>query len=264
MTTSPWEHLQSTLMTYYNRDVREAFRDDIADDDFTTPEGVLRNSCLIKDNDTATMCNIKMMNFLFVRQRKQLLDGILIGKPEYGMDGAVPYHPQVTIFLEEKDRDYRRRIQKHSRDEHPRKKVVQVSFRYMDKTSETFGQGEISRLKIAIPQIFTPTYRFKTGRFKHSYRDPQNGYRMILSGYSKQESRELIDKVLQLRNNQPNWDYFTASTSDKSFSTKESITVLGKRQRLPARRQVAEVYFRKAELYLYGIQKPISLFDRHV
>ncbi|MEM9805135.1 MAG: hypothetical protein AAF959_07625 [Cyanobacteria bacterium P01_D01_bin.56] len=260
--SSDWEHLQSAMMTYYNRQVKEAFRNDIADDDYTTPEGVLRNACLIKDNDTAPMCALKMLNFLFIRQRDDLLD-VSVGNVE-PFDEPVEYRPQVTLFFEEKESEYQQRVGSFSRNEHPRKKRMRLSFRFANETSETFSQSQLNVLKNEIPTRFPKSYSFRTGRFKHSYRDTQRGYRLILAGYSEAESRELITKVLTLQNHIPDWDFFTESTSSRNFSTKKTVRVLSKTYKLPAKRQVARVYLRKAELYLYGIQKPIELFSRYI
>lgn len=263
MSNQDWESLQSSLMLYYNRMVRESFRTDI-DEAGDTPESFLLRSCLIKDNDTAPMVSIKMLNFFFARNGYGKMDEIIYGIPVSQYDESVVYRPQVTLFFEETQIDYEQRIPSQSQRLNTRKKRVQVSFRYMNETQTTFNQAEVNRLKNELRTTFPLTYKFKTGRAKLSYRDKPNGYELIISPYTETEGRELITKVLALRNNTPDWELSTVSKSNRNYNTTERQTILGKSYKKPSRRQIAEVKLKKATLHLQGLPKPIILLDRFI
>ncbi|WP_346291609.1 hypothetical protein [Sphaerothrix gracilis] len=264
---SEFEHLQSSLMLYYNREVRKAFREDISDDDYASPEAVLRNNCLIKDNDTAAIMTIKMLNFFMVRQNRGLLDEIIYGIPAGMYDEVVTYRPQVILHFEEPTSLYDPRAAKEvaAGNVKPRRKRVRASFRYMNATAESFSSAEKTRVTNAINQQFPISYKFKTGRLKLSYKDKQHGLELVVAPYTKAEGLDFIKRILDVRPEVPfNEEFLSESVSGKNFNKVERKQILGKQYQLPKRRPIATVKLKRADLHLHGMMKPVILLERYI
>ncbi|MGF1535365.1 MAG: hypothetical protein ACFB4J_02605 [Elainellaceae cyanobacterium] len=249
-----FENLQSVYMRVYNRMVRESFREDIPDDAFSTPEAQMRYACLIKDNDTATMMQLRSNLFLMIREEAARLQAPIYGIPTAEYQEAVRFRPQVQLHFEE------------PRDEaaaaNRERKRVRASFRLMNKTPETVTQTDMTALRNRIAQQFPRSYRFRTGRYKLSYRHREEGLELVIPPYTEPEGRQFISKVLLVAGATPEWDRLTVSTyPDRNFNRREYARILGRRRRLPQQRPVANVYLKKAELKLHGMLTDAQLYE---
>jgi hypothetical protein len=251
MPSNDFENLQSVYLRTYNKLVKKSFRADIDDDDFATPESQMRNACLIKDSDTATMMVLRSNLFYIVRGEARALHPPIYGLPAQDYHESVKFKPQVIFLFQESRED----ASKAKR----RPKTVRASFRLNSKTTSNITQADIDRLTTKIKGQFPATYRFKTGRIKASYRDKDRGLELVLSPYSTNEAKTLITKLLSAQgvietgSDSPDWTKLSLSQKAVSnFDVNEYVRVLGKRKALPKRRPVTTVSLRRVELFLHG------------
>lgn len=254
MPTNDWEQLQSVYLRIQNRIVREDFSGVIADDDIVTPEGALRYACMLKDNDTADMTLLRLWLFYIVREHAKRLQAPMYAYPVDDYQEVRTFRPQILLEFWELQAEARR----NNRDIVRRR----ASFRLMNETSSTVTESQISAIGNRIRTAFPTSYRFKTGRFKCSYRDVSNGIELIAQPYSQAEGKEFIGKVLQAANIPPDWDRFTVSQyPSRNFNTQQYQTILGKSVKLKKRRPIANTYLRRATLHLHGRTESVILYE---
>lgn len=259
MPTNNWEQLQSVLMKVYNREVRENFREDIPDDDITTPESALKYACLIKDNDSVAMAQLRMMLFYNVRNKGSQLPEIWT-IPDFQPDVYNATRPQVIMLFAEKDDDYKRR-------KADRRKVVRVSFRLMNETSESLTEANINTLRNKINLEFPRSYFWTTGTYKCTYTDKENGLSLILPPESPGEGKSFVNKVLDVVGVPFDGDKWSVSNRPaQNFRERKTKYVAAQQKavNLPNRRPTAKVYLDKVELNIYGTQGNYLLIDRYI
>lgn len=261
--SSPFERRQNTLRQLHNREVREVFSDVV---DPTTdgtpydptkvtaldsPRRVLRSDCLIEDGDS----------FAEMWQKKELLkymkdDDVPVLLPNYDdVPITVTTKPHVHLyFLEKKSTAIlarRRRVD------------ALISFRITEKTVTTITRTDLNELKREINLAFPPSFVLNKGRIKYSYRDKENGFEFVLSLRSETEAKDVITKVLAVRDKTPDWDNLRSSTSEKNFDLTKNINILLVNQNLPKQRPIADCYLRKAYV-TFGRFKTETLIERLV
>lgn len=249
--SNEFENLQTVYMRTYNRLVQQSFRENIPDDDFSTPESQMKNACLVKDNDSASIMQLRVDLFFMVREEGKRLHPIHYEMPLPEWESTF-YRPQVILRFEEVRPPGGRVVNP---------KTVRVSFRLTNETAETITQTEVDGLSRRIEQQFPRSYVFKTGRYKMSYRDKSHGYELILSPYSRAIGERMIGKVLAVGGHEPDWERMTVSEApQRNYLRDEYIRVLGNRQMMPKRRRVAEVILKKAVLKVHGQLADIPLY----
>jgi hypothetical protein len=76
----------------------------------------------------------------------------------------------------------------------------------------------------------------------------------------------LINKVLDLQSHTPDWKFLKSNIADdenESFPYNPgSQTILGKSRRKPRRRPMVDVRFQYATATIWGLNKPMALYDR--
>jgi hypothetical protein len=255
---SSWEHLQTVLMMTYNRIVREEFRDVAGADwegDISTPRASLRVACTIRDDDSAVMCQLRMMLFYITLRGASDLHPPLYTTPTELYQTIFKFHPQVSLYFREDLEDV---------EEGYKPIDAVISFRLMNETSQSLSPVNAQTLATKIYSIFggrTP-YRWRKGRVKLMYKDVDRGYDLKVHAYSETEGREVIAKVLGLQNHSIDLDYLNVSER----ATPPAIVpptqyVYGESRRMPRTRPVGWVRFRYAELHIHGVDKAITLVD---
>lgn len=253
-----WELLQQVLMQVQNRIVREEFSDITQDDDspITTPRAKLKSVCLLKDADSAAVTLNKLMLYYIILRKAQDLQIPVYGIPITEFQETVEFRPQIRLyFLQDLD----------SVPEGDSPTTAEISFRLMNETSATITEAELRTIANRIKAEFGAAggYRWRKGRIKASYRDLQNGYRFILSAFSEAEAKEVITKILSIRNKTPDWDYLTISEAKRNFPvTPGNHLVLGKSRRKPKQRPVAYVRFIYSSAAIWGLPNDVLLYDR--
>ena len=261
---SPAEHLQDILKKTLNREVREWFSD-VGDEnwqpDVTTPRASLRVACTHQENDTMDITILRMLFFQMLVKGLLSDADIFSNMPFYSIpidtyQQVNRFMPQVTLFFCEDLQDVETGY---------RPIEAQVSFRLSGETNETITEAKAQTLANKIRTEFATNngYRWRKGRVKTAYRDPERGYNLFIYAYSESEARELISKVLDLQNHSIDNDKLVISSLGQNPPIVPSTKhIYGKSRRLPRIRPVGYVRFQWAEMHVWGIPNPITLVDR--
>ena len=245
--SSPFERRQNTLRQLHNREVREVFADvyDAPTDGtpydpskvtaLDSPRRVLRTDCLIEDNDSFADMWMKAKILEYMKDTDAPL--------------LLPNYDDIPITVKDKPHVHLVFIEKKSTAITNRRRRVQalISFRITDKTISTITRTDLTELKREINLAFPSSYTLNKGRIKYSYRDKANGFEFILSLTSESEAKEIITKVLGIRDKTPDWELLRAATApDANFTVRKTVSVLQTLEKLPLLRPLAVCYFRKA------------------
>ena len=251
---SEWEHLQDQIRRIHNKQVRDYFSDITVDDDLATPRASLRHACIMKDEDTATMAQLRLWLFEVTAGHAKSLQPDIYGLPVTTFQEENKFSPQVQLyFLEPTQRT----------DSGYPQVEGEISFRLTESQYENITPAEAKSLATRIKSVMaTPPFVWKKGRTICSYKDHAKGYRLKLFVTSETEARRVIEQVLDIRNHTPDWENLTVHESRKSFPiTPPNKTIYGKSRKTPRQRPRADVRFRYAALHLYGLPNPITLVD---
>ncbi|MGB7416726.1 MAG: hypothetical protein WA902_21170 [Thermosynechococcaceae cyanobacterium] len=253
---SPWEHLQSTVRQVHNRIVRQEFSDLGEDDDITIPRGSLRVASLIDDNDNASMIMLRFWLFYIMIRKASDMQAPIYGIPAVTFQESWATIPQIILHFRE-DRD----------DVDPDYQPVraEIKIRWRNQTPSTISNAEVNVLANKINSLFATAkgYRWHKGRLKASYKDKEKNYNLVLFAFSESEARRVIEQVLDIQSDTPDWDNLTLHESQKTFQIIPPLkTIIGKQRRTPRQRPVAYVRFRRAELHVHGLTQHIVLVDR--
>lgn len=256
-----WEHLQSTVMSAYNRFVRDEFRDSPDDDGISTPRGSLRVACLGKDNDSAPMLAIRMMLFYFTVGKAQALQRPVYGYPTGSVDEVRRFRPQVTLHFSENYEDV-------DLDDGFQPVYGQCSFRLMNETSTSLTESELRSLgqRIKTNLGVGAGFVWRKGRQLLTYTDKDGGLSLQVSCTSEAEGRRVVQEVVGLTSRTLDWsnaNYKENLEASEAFPTNPgSQTILGRSRKKPRRRPVANVIFRYATIAVHGLPNPIILYDK--
>lgn len=253
---SPWEHLQSVLMRVHNELVAEEFRDVSGDDDINVPRSSLRLACRIRDDDTSTMCLIRIWLLMGYIRRASAFHPPLYIQPVEEFQAKAKYKPQITLYFEQD-------LSSIPEGKYPVEGYV--SFRLHNETSQSISNSELTSLGNAIKREFGAGggFRYSKGKKRFLYQEQDRGYDFRLHVVSESEARELITKVLSVRNHTPNWSELKEVRSEKTYSDNPGTEViLGKPRPRPRQRPTATVRFQYAEISIHGIPNSIVLYDR--
>ena len=262
--SSEFERRQNTFIQLHNREVREVFADVVdATTDGTpydaskiTPQNsarrVMRRDVLMTDNDS----------FSEMWMKRELLKFM---KDDDNNSIILPNYDDIPISVKDKPHVHLHFIEKKSTAIIARRRRVEtlISFRITDKTISTITQTDLNELKREINLAFPSTYQLKRGRFKYSYRDKENGFELILTLLSETEAREVITKVLSIRDKTPDFEILKTSTSEKNFTIRKNVFILNQIEKLPLERPITDCYLQKAMVTL-GKFKKIPLITRAV
>jgi hypothetical protein len=249
-----FEHLQDLIRLEHNKAVKAYFKNQ-DDDDISTPKASLKHACLIKDEDTASMTQMRQWLFEITCGHAQALQRPVYGIPWYEIQSERTFKPQVKLYFLE---PYNFTI--HGDGKTPQAEG-EITFRLMDQSSETISRSNAETLARAIKSIFaTPPFTWNKGRFKCTYSDKERGYELKLLVTSKTEAERMIRAVLDIRNHSFDRDYLQFIDNDRSYPANPGThRVYGRNVQRFARRRTADVKFRFAQLLIWGKQNPINL-----
>lgn len=81
----------------------------------------------------------------------------------------------------------------------------------------------------------------------------------------KTEGKRVVEQVLDIKGDSPNWEYLNLVTNDQPMNKYPTIpereVVLGESRRMPRSRPIADVRFRYARLQLPGTGAIVNLVD---
>lgn len=254
------EHLQGCVRRWYNREVRDYFRDLNIDDNWSPNLNVSRENlakaCFHLDTDNLITTQMRLQLFNEIRGQAHRVP--YYGIPVTSFQESRKFQPQISLFFQEDfedvDPDYSP-VHGH------------IGFRLMGSASITKAQAEVfaNRVKLAFGNGGSG-YIWRKGKDMASYTDWAKGYQLQLLTRSNSEAREIITKVLDIQNDVPNWakmNYSENAEPMEAYPTiPESEMIYGELRREPRKRPIAAVRFWHALLHIHGIAAPIVLYDR--
>jgi hypothetical protein len=259
---SPAEHLQDLISNIQNKIVRAEFSD-VGDDnwvrDISTPRGSLRVACTHQEADSLAMCQLRLDLFYLVLKKAKDFHPNIYGIPSGDFQEIAKFYPQVQLYFEEKFSEAERGYSQLR---------TQVSFRLTNETSQTFTIGEALNLANRIKALFNVgdnPFFFKRGKELATYVDQAKGYYFQLYIFDETNAKKIIEQVLDIRNNTPDWSLLKVSKNSNPAAAYPTIpptkNILAKSIRQPRQRPVGTVRFTSAIVHLYGRLEPLVLYD---
>ncbi|MBN3959253.1 hypothetical protein [Nostoc sp. NMS8] len=92
---SEFEHLQDLVRLEHNKAVKAYFKNQ-EDDDISTPKASLKHACLIKDEDTAAMTQMRLWLFEITIGHAQSLQTPIYGIPVQELQRESKFRPQIV------------------------------------------------------------------------------------------------------------------------------------------------------------------------
>lgn len=242
----------------FNAEVYRWFKD--LDNNSNSSRLALRNSLLIQANESRTSALFKVQYFReFVQQVHNKPD--IYSAPHQETDAKRRHKPQINLYFRET-----------YNNKNKGKGLVagEISFRIMDKESETITQANLQQYANKIKQLFVPTtssnkFVWKKGKILVSYNDWNKGYALQLLVPNETEGKRIIKQVLSIKNDTPDWENMNVIENEEPLqrypTNPGTITILGRRESKPVVRPVVNVTFQYAYALLWAKAKPIILVD---
>lgn len=254
------EHVQSVIRKWMNREIRDYFSDlggDEWDPDLTTPRGALRYACEHKDADSLIMTQIRWQ--LFERIRLQRFQVPYYGIPITSFQEQRKFRPQIQLYFQE---DLEDTIDTYA------PVSGSISFRLMDHTEATLNPTVAQTLANRIENRFSDGggYVWRKGKTMCTYTDWSRGYQLQLLARTENDARQLIDRVLYIQSDAPDWSKFNVNENAEPATAYPTVpemdVIYGKSRRRPRKRPIADVRFQYATLNIHGLVNPVPLVDR--
>lgn len=248
-----WENLQDLVRKDHNRAVSEYFKNQ-PDNDISTPKSRLKHTCRIKDADTATMTLMRMWLFEITIGHAQSLQTPISGIPTQELQRITKYKPQVKLYFQEE-------FDSQVHTERKRLATAEITFRLMDKESDTIDRRFVEKLAADIKKyIAKPPLVWAKGWYKCTYTDISSGYDFRLMVKSENEGIRVIKQVLSIRDEVYQEKFLQFIDHKRTYSNNPGThRVYGRNVTKPIERPRVDVKFRHAQLLIYGQPNPINL-----
>ena len=106
----------------------------------------------------------------------------------------------------------------------------------------------------------TPRFTWEKGWYTLTYADQQRGYNLRLLVRSKAEGERIVRHVLEVQEHPFERDYLQFIENDRTYPQNPGThRVYGRTVKKPVRRRRADVKFRYAQLFIWGLPNPINL-----
>jgi hypothetical protein len=263
---NPFEHLQNTYRTEFNRRIDRYFKDIEGNGDLSSVRASLKLACRIDDNDNDAMMNMRHNLFFNVigYARKNL--AVVYGS-KFDTAPPVAGHPQLFLAFSQ---DGAAQPTDEPLIEHEK------SCRLMKFSCSSGGlhpaitKADMTAIANEIKTLFLDAKKgitYTTGNKSASYTDPEHGFPKgnYLLVNSKSNAHEIYSKMCNAIDvpykgeshiilNDPDKASTTTATAGKS-------TILGKQVQNRRYRPIAVLRFRYAYISLGNLVKPIFLID---
>lgn len=257
----PEENLQSVIRRWMNREIREYFNDFGVDEnwspDLTTPRGVLASVLQHSDDDTYQITQLKCWFFEHIKSQAYRVP--YYGIPVASYQETRKFKPQIKLFFQEDFADV---------DPDFPPVTGEVSFRLANHTHETITPAIAQQFATRIDTSFaTGAGRvWRKGKDMASYTDKARGYQLQLLSRSEADARILIESILDIQQDTPDWSKMNYSSNQEEMTAYPTLPpvdfIYGDSRRLPRKRPIADVRFMSAFLHVWGMPNPIVLVDR--
>lgn len=247
-----WEHLQDMIRRYHNQQVSQYFKNQ-NNDDISTPKAALKHACRIKDDDTVEMTQMRLWLFEVTCGHAASLQTPIYGIPVQELQRNVAFKPQVKLYFKERfDSDSGERTEAATGE---------ITFRLMNKTSETISRSDAENLATDIKREFAnPIFIWEKGWYTSTYKDTERGYNFKLFCKSKAEGVRVVKQILQIQSHPYNDDYFQYVEHERTYSANPGTHVIyGRTRKKIIQRPRADVRFKYAQLLIHGMPHPINL-----
>lgn len=255
------EHLQDSIRRWKNREIRDYFSDLDIDDDWSPDLNQARSSlalaCLHNENDSLITTQLRYQLFEDIRSQEYRIPFVGIPWESYSEDRR--FKPQVVLNFRETGSELE-----------PGFSPVwaRISFRVMRETAQSLTDAKLLTLANSIRQQFTNGSRpviWRKGKTMFSYSDWAQGYQLQLLVKTKSDGRDLVQRVLNVQNDTPDWSKANVSENEEASqaypSNPGNISILGKARRAKRKRPTADCHFRNANLFINEMPNPICLVD---
>lgn len=254
---NPTEVLQDTIKKVYNERVRDWFKEyrDITTFDLSIPRQAAFAACWHLDSDSTHETELKISLFNEIRSQHS---PNLVGETNQNEKVIRRGKPQIVLFFQEDFQDV-------EPDYAP--VTGKITFRIMEKT-QSLTEAKLREIANKVKSIFRPQSAqiWKKGKIYCTYSDWAEGYQLQLLVRDATEGKSLVNRVLQIKGDTPNWTYFNTienSSPTEAFPTLPSREmILSENRRLPRRRPIASVRFQYALVQINALPLPIVLIDR--
>jgi hypothetical protein len=246
-----WEHLQDMLRLYHNKLVRQYFKNQ-EDGDISKPKPALKQACLLDDNDTVAMTQLRLWLFEITVGHAQSLQAPIYGIPVTEHQRGVEFKPQVKLYFKERLSPTSDRLNSATGE---------ITFRLMNETGQTYTRAKAEAMAKDIKREFgNPIFTWDKGIYYYYYRDFERGYDLRLLVKSKTEGERIAKAVLSIQGHPYNDDFSDFQQHTRAYPMNPgNQTVYGQSVKKPVKRPTTEVRFRYAQLLLHGRLKVINL-----
>ncbi|MEH2066980.1 MAG: hypothetical protein V7K47_02210 [Nostoc sp.] len=262
---NPFEHLQQTYKTEFNRRVDRYFKDVEGNGDLSGPRPSLKLACRILDNDNDAMMNMRHNLFFNVigYSRKNL--AVVYGS-KFDTAPPVAGHPQLFFVFsqDESASPSEELLIQHE------KSVRLMKFSCASGNAKpAITKAEMTEIANEIKTTFLSSSRgitYTCGNKAASYTDPDNGFprgNYILVN-SKSDGAEIYEKICNVIDVPFHSDRVLLNDPDKPSTTTTTagkVTILGKQVQNRRYRPVAVLRFRSAYISLGNLVPPVFLLD---
>lgn len=260
----PTELLQSTMRNFLNQEVQKWFGDvDFNSLDISTARGALARSCQHSDSDSFLMTLGRALLFeSLIRQRFEAVflgSDNAIGETKFRDTVRRRLKPLLKLFFIEDIQDVADGFSPVA---------GRISIRLMDHDSSTLTPEVARDYATRVNASFSPNDGFiwRKGKEMSTYTDWAKGYQLALLCRSEAEGRRVVEQVLSIKNEVPDWSRFehklNAEPSNAYPTIPQTEQIYGEVRRSPRRRPIADVRFQYASLHIEGRPAPIILVDR--
>ncbi|AFY34872.1 hypothetical protein [Calothrix sp. PCC 7507] len=262
---NPFEHLQQTYKTEFNRRVDRYFRDVDGNGDLSSPRASLKLACRIGDNDNDAMMNMRHNLFFNVigYSRKNL--AVVYGS-KFDTAPPVAGHPQLFFVFSQ---DASASPEEESPIQHEKSVRLMKFSCASGNVKPAITKAEMTEIANEIKTTFLSGGRgitYTCGNKSASYTDPDNGFprgNYILVN-SKADGVEIYEKICNVIDVPFHSDRVLLNDPDKPSTTTATagkVTILGKQVQNRRYRPVAVLRFRSAYVSLGNLVPPVFLID---
>lgn len=252
---SAWDHLREQLIAAHNMNVNRTFLG-VPDNDISTSMGGMKVACLLEEDDTVDMFLLRMYLYYFVFQGN--LPQPIYGIPVSDYDSEITYRPQIKLIFKE---DWNAHLL--TSELYPA--TAEISYRLMHETGATMTPAKAKTIALKIKELFSLEggFTFEKGPQIVYYKDSHNGCEFRLLVVNEAEGVRVIERVLEVAGHSFDEHKVSVSQSRQSFPANPGLQeVYGREQRKPRRRPTTRVRFKRAELVIWGLRRPLVLVDR--
>ena len=252
---SEWEHLREQITIAHNLQAERTFLG-VEAGDINSTLGSMRQAVFIKDDDTVDMIVLRL--FLYHFKFLQDLPTPVFATPITDFQSEITYKPQVILIFQEDANAF-------LLENNLPPTRAEISFRLMNYTPQTIDQAVALGVAEKIEGVFAAGTGFSwmKGIVKVVYRNLSEGLFLQIFAESAGEGQRVVEAVLEVSGHAFEQQHFSFVTREVTYPAVPSqIEVYGKSVKGVRKRPTTRVRFRKAELHVYGLHKPIILVDR--